>query len=454
MAHDVIMPQMGESIAEGTITTWLKKVGEKVERDEPLFEISTDKVDAEIPSPASGILKEIKAAPGQTVPINSVVAVIAAEGEGATAQAPAQPAPAAKPVAEHSNGKHGTAVVAASVPVAASKPAAVAPAPQSVASAPVSHDAEAGHDGLTADERRRIKSSPVVRKIAAEHGVDVSRLQGSGISGRVTKSDILSHLERGPATAASPHVEMLDRPTAIPEAYRPRIMDGDRVEDLSPMRAKIAEHMVLSKRISSHVSAVFEVDFSRVAALRAKHKAVWAERHSTNLTYTSFIMKATVDALKAFPVMNASLDDKRVIYHRDINLGLAVALDWGLLVPVIHKADELNMLGLSRRAVDLAARARTKKLKPDEVQNGTFTITNPGIFGSLFGLPVINQPQAAIMGVGAVEKRPVVIDDMIAIRTRAYMSISFDHRLIDGAVADQFMSAVKKGIEEFDEGGM
>lgn len=430
MAHDVIMPQMGESIAEGTVTTWLKKVGESVERDEPLFEISTDKVDAEIPSPASGVLLEIKVQPGQTVAINTVVAVIGTSNESAQPSASA-PAPAKE--------------AAPSAPAAA--PAVAAP----TAAKPASSEA-------SVEELRRTKSSPVVRKIAAEHGVDISQLQGSGISGRVTKTDIMSHLDKGPAATAPKTASMPAAAPAgmdhgvgyVPDAFRPRVLEGDRVEDLSVMRSKISDHMVWSRRISAHVATVFEVDFSKVAGLRNKYKAQWEERYGVNLTFTAFIMRATVDALKAFPVMNASLDGQKVIYHRDINLGLAVALDWGLLVPVIHNAGDLNTLGLARRAADLAARARTKKLKPDEVSGGTFTITNPGIYGPMFGIPVINQPQVAIMGVGAVEKRPVVIDDMIAIRTRAYMSMSFDHRLIDGAIADQFMARIKKGIEEFD----
>ena len=423
MAHDVIMPQMGESIAEGTITTWLKAVGDRVERDEPLFEISTDKVDAEIPSPESGILLEIRAEEGQTVEINTVVAVIGAEGESAGVSSEA---PAAKAEAE--------------VPSEKAVEAKTAPAGESL------------------EERRRTKSSPVVRKIASEHGVDISALSGSGVSGRVTKRDILAHLESGaPAAggaspASSPVAAVMPgAPMELPAAYRGRVMEGDTVEEMTTMRKKIAEHMVISKQVSPHVATVWEVDFSNVAELRKKYKGVWKQRHGVNLTFTSFILKVTVDALKAFPGLNASLDGNRIIYHRNVNLGIAVALDWGLLVPVIAGADELNLLGLTRRANDLAERARVKKLKPEEVQDGTFTITNPGVFGPMFGLPVINQPQVAILGVGAVEKRPVVIDDMLGIRTRAYMSMSFDHRLVDGADADAFMKKIKVGIEQFDE---
>ena len=427
MAHDVIMPQMGESIAEGTITTWLKSVGDQVERDEPLFEISTDKVDAEIPSPESGVLLEIRAQAGETVAINTVVAVIGAAGEE-----PGAPTPSAEPAAD-------------------SSPAAPVQAASSADSSP------AGGDTNSAEERRRTKSSPVVRKIAAEHGIDITSLTGSGMGGRVTKKDIVAFIDSEDsaaapsAVAASASAPMAAMPGEVPAAYRGRVMEGDRVEEMSNMRRKIAEHMVVSKHVSPHVATVWEVDFSNVANLRKKYKAAWKERHGVNLTFTSFILKVTVDALKVFPSLNASLDGNRIIYHRDVNLGIAVALDWGLLVPVISGAGELNLLGLTRRANDLAERARTKKLKPEEVQDGTFTITNPGVFGPMFGLPVINQPQVAILGVGAVEKRPVVIDDMIAIRTRAYMSMSFDHRLVDGADADAFMKKIKLGIEEFDE---
>ena len=422
MAHDVIMPQMGESITEGTITTWLKSVGEHVERDEPLFEISTDKVDAEIPAPESGVLLEIRAQAGEMVSINTVVAIIGEAGE-----------------------EVGASSAPAEAPTEAEKPSEPAPAP----SAPLA----SGVDSV--EERRRTKSSPVVRKIAAEHGIDISALTGSGMGGRVTKKDIVGFIDRGAAPAAAPvqsaAVPALGMPGEVPAAYRARVLEGDQVEEMSTMRKKIAEHMVVSKHVSPHVATVWEVDFSKVASLRKKYKTVWQERHGVNLTFTSFILKVTVDALQVFPTLNASLDGDRIIYHRDVNLGIAVALDWGLLVPVISGAGELNLLGLTRRANDLAERARTKKLKPDEVQNGTFTITNPGVFGPMFGLPVINQPQVAILGVGAVEKRPVVIDDMIGIRTRAYMSMSFDHRLVDGAEADAFMKKIKTGIEEFDE---
>lgn len=457
MAHDVKMPQMGESIAEGTISSWLKKVGDKIAKDEPLFEISTDKVDAEIPSPAAGVLTEIKVQPGQTVPIDTIVAVIAAEG---AAQAPvSETAPPQRPASDRAGDTRPTA-------------AAGSPALQSVQRGQAPDVPPQAAANTTSDsEGRPHKSSPVVRKIASAHQLDVTKIDGTGIGGRVTKQDIMGHIDQGakndahidaaPAGVAPslPHNQVFGGSSQagfvdIPEAYRPRAMDNDRIEDLAGMRQKIAEHMVISKRISAHVATVFEIDFSHVAKLRSKHKAGWQERYGVNLTYTIFIIKAAVDALKAFPIVNASTDGKKVIYHQSVNLGLAVALDWGLIVPVIQGADELNVLGLARRAADLANRARIKKLKPDEVAGGTFTITNPGNFGAMFNIPVINQPQVGILGVGTVEKRPVVIDDMLGIRTRAYLSFSFDHRLIDGAVADQFMSKVKKGIEEFDEAAL
>lgn len=433
---------MGESIAEGTITTWLKAVGDRVERDEALFEMSTDKVDAEIPSPAEGVLLEIKVEAGSTVEVGTVVAVIGAEGESA--------------------GSGDAAPTETSASEDAAEP--VAAASKDVAPAAASGD--------SVEERRRTKSSPLVRKIAAEHGIDVASVPGTGVSGRVTKKDILAFIERGdsapaptpapaPTAAAAAPVAPAATPAApvsvgfsgeLPAAYRGKVMPGDRVETMSGMRSKIAEHMVVSKQVSPHVNTVWEIDFSHVDKLRKKYKATWKERHGVNLTYTSFIMKATADAIKAFPVMNASINGNDIIYHNSINLGLAVALDWGLIVPVVKGADELNTLGLSRRANDLAERARGKKLDFGEVQDGTFTITNPGVFGPTMVFPIINQPQVAILGIGKVEKKPVIIDDMIAVRTKAFMTLAFDHRLVDGADADQFMKRIKEGIESFDEG--
>jgi 2-oxoglutarate dehydrogenase E2 component (dihydrolipoamide succinyltransferase) len=479
---DVIMPQMGESIAEGTVTKWLKNVGDRVERDEPLFEISTDKVDAEIPSPAAGVLKEIRVAPGTTVAVNTVVGVIAAEGE----------APATAPP------------VAAEPPTAKVEPTlltahATVPAPAAPAAPPVEYRIEGEapptalppeaedkpRSEMTADELRLTRSSPVVRKIAAEHQLDIREIPGTGIGGRVTKQDILGVIESKAAPAGAPaaqadgtpgtlappatpvpapgtplSAEPVPAPTATPTpapapttAVAPAPVSRVQVVPMTPIRRKTAEHMLLSRRTSAHVSTVFEVDMTRVAQLRDRHKAAFEER-GVKLTYMAFILKAVVEALKAYPVVNASVDGDNIVYHRAINVGLAVALDWGLIVPVVHDADEKNVLGLARAIADLADRARTKKLKIEEVQGGTFTITNPGGFGSLFGTPIINQPQVAILDVGAIEKRPVVRDDAIAIRTMAYLCLTFDHRIVDGADADRFMAHVKKTLQEFDEGGL
>jgi pyruvate dehydrogenase E2 component (dihydrolipoamide acetyltransferase) len=464
---DVIMPQMGESIAEGTVTKWLKNIGDRVERDEPLFEISTDKVDAEIPSPAAGVLKEIRVAPGTTVAINTVVGVIQAEGEtaGATPPVAAPPAPAPPVPPAPAEAPVASPAVVASPPAPAAAPAA----PTLAASAPVppveyqiegerpaaiptgrppeppgAAPAEKPRSEMTAEELRLTRSSPVVRKIAAEHDVDIRQIPGTGIGGRVTKQDILGHIEQ---RASAPALQAAPAP-AVPAA-------GSRVEvvPMSAIRRKTAEHMVLSKRTSAHVSTVFEIDMTRVDQLRQKHRAAFEQR-GVRLTYTPFVLKAVVDALKAFPVLNASIDGESIVYHKDVNLGLAVALDWGLIVPVVHHADERNVLGLARAAADLAERARSKKLKVEEVQGGTFTITNPGVFGSLFGTPIINQPQVAILGVGTIEKRPVVRDDAIAIRTMAYFALTFDHRLVDGADADRFMAQVKRTLQEFDEASL
>ena len=429
---EVVMPQMGESIAEGTIVRWIKRVGDRVDRDEPLFEISTDKVDAEIPSPSAGVLVEIRAKEGETVPVNSVVAVI---GEaGAAVAAPAPPVAPVAPIAP-----------AAVVPAPPAPVAASAPVPARAAAVP---QAPAGSE--SAAEGQKQKSSPLVRRIAKDHSVDLSRVAGTGLGGRVTKDDILGYLDKGPKPAApkAPAQAAAPQPAAHVPAFKP----GDNVEvvPMSVMRRKIAEHMVLSRRTSAHVHSVFEVDYSRVAKIRQARKADY-ERQGVKLTYMSFLMKATVDALKAVPVINSSIDGDNIVYKKDINLGIAVALDWGLIVPVIRHAEEKNVLGLSRAIQDLAARARSKQLKPDEVQGGTFTITNPGVFGAQFGMAIISQPQVAILGVGTIEKRVAVLeDDAIGIRTKGYLSIGYDHRLIDGAVADEFMSHLKKTIENFD----
>jgi len=467
MAHDVVMPQMGESIAEGTVSKWLKNVGDKVERDEPLLEISTDKVDAEIPSPAAGVLTEILAKEGDTVPVNAVVARIAAEGAGAEAAPAAAPAaPAEEPKAEAPK-QEAPAPAPAPAPSAPSAP----PQPEAPATShqpPATAEAEGeGEDDKVAslDERRRTKSSPLVRKIAAENNVDISQISGTGVSGRVTKNDILDYLQQPKPAAAAPSSpggatgsqpvakpQQPSQPYHAPQAPRVQFAEGSNVtmEPLSVMRKKIAQHMVASKQTSAHVHTVFEIDFTAVEKLRRRHKDAYAER-GVKLTYMPFIVQAVIAGLREFPVLNASMDEHNVVYHRDFNIGIAVALDWGLIVPVLKRADELNILGASRAINDLGDRARTKKLAPDDVQGGTFTITNPGVFGGLFGLPIINQPQVAILGVGGIKKRPVVVEtkdgDFIAIRSMCYFSLGFDHRLIDGAVADQFMARVKSIIE-------
>ena len=443
---DVIMPQMGESIAEGTLSRWLKKVGDEVKRDEPIFEISTDKVDAEIPAPSAGVLAEILVTEGQTVAVQTVVARLETEKGAAVASA----APASAPAP------------AAAAPAAPASPAAPAaapstPAPQRAASA----------NGDTLEERVRTRSSPLVRKIAAEHGLEIGAMQGSGIAGRVTKRDILQFIESGAAAPAAAAGRAPARPA--PSMHAPGGVDqhgplpepwaGDVVEPMSKMRAIISEHMVASRRTSAHVTSFFEVDFTRVARIRAKQRAAFEASTGQKLTYMPFIIKATVDGLKKFPILNSSVAGTDVIYRKQINVGIAVALDWGLIVPVIRNADDLSLSGLTRALNDLAARARAKKLSPAEVQNGTFTITNPGVFGSLMGTPIISQPQVAILGVGAIEKRPKVItgadgEDTIAIRTCAYFSLSFDHRIIDGAAADEFLAYVKRQIETFPETGV
>jgi len=454
MASDVLMPQMGESIAEGTIVRWIKKVGDSVDRDEPLFEISTDKVDAEIPSPAAGVLTEIRAREGETVPVNSVVAVISpagsqpvvsqpaasATGQTAPAQTPAAREPAAPPPASTPQGDGASAAAASAAgPVPEAEPGHAASLKSS--SAP----AVSGSD----DERLRQRSSPLVRRIAQEHHVDLSQLQGTGIAGRVTKQDILSYIDRA-APVASQSTPATHAPA--PSGHTPATGAGlaGQTVPLSVMRRKIAEHMVASKRTSAHVHTVFEVNFSRVEQIRKAKKAEY-EASGGKLTYLSFIVKAAVDALREIPVMNASIDaNNAVTYHRPVNVGIAVALDWGLIVPVVKQAEAKNLLGLSKSIADLAERARAKQLKPEEVAGGTFTVTNPGGIGAQFGLPIINQPQVGILAVGAIEKRAVVIDDAIGIRLMGFLSLAFDHRVVDGAVGDQFMARIKHQLENWD----
>lgn len=456
MAIDVIMPQMGESIAEGTVIRWMKKVGDAVERDEPLFEISTDKVDAEIPSPAAGTLSEVLVAEGQTVPVNAVVARLAGAGEETAAPPPPQQAmPEADPdAAEQSAANVSTKnEVAQEATGVESDEHAVAASPHEEADHADEHEADEGDKVASLEERRRTRSSPLVRKIAKENDVDISRIEGSGVSGRVTKKDILQFIESPPAQEKRPAAAASAAPaprSAPQQAVSFGPGENVHIEPMSMMRKKIADHMIVSRRTSAHVSTVFEVDFTSVANLRKKHKETYEER-GAKLTYLPFIVQAVVTALREFPVLNASIDGDNVVYKKDINVGIAVALDWGLIVPVLKKADEKNILGLTKAISDIGERARTKKLSPDEVQGGTFTITNPGIYGGLFGLPIINQPQVAILGVGGVKKRPVVIEtkegDAIVIRSMAYLSLTFDHRLIDGAVADQFMSRIRGIIE-------
>ncbi len=434
------MPQMGESIAEGTVSRWLKQVGDPVKRDEAILEISTDKVDAEIPSPASGVLAEITVTEGQTVEVQTVVAVIETEGGAAAAPsaAPAQasPAPAPAPAAP------------APTPAPPPAPAASAPAP-----APTEPPADE-----SSDERLRRRSTPLVRRIAAEHDVDISTIDGTGHAGRVTKKDILAHLERQPvaAPASAPPAgaagaSHVSHPTV--EAW-----PGDTVEPMSRIRKLTADHMIVSRRTSAHVVSLYEIDYSHIARLRAAHKADYAQRGG-KLTYLAFIVKVVADQLRQHRVINAAVSGDAIIYRQPINIGIAVALDWGLIVPVLKGADELSVLGIARKMADLADRARAKKLNPDEVQQGTFTITNPGGFGSYVGAPIINQPQVAILGVGSIEKRPKVLtlddgQDVIAIRTMGMLSLAYDHRIVDGADADRFMADVKKGLEHFSEGAL
>jgi 2-oxoglutarate dehydrogenase E2 component (dihydrolipoamide succinyltransferase) len=474
MAVDVVMPQMGESIFEGTITKWLKKPGDKVERDEPLFEISTDKVDAEIPSPSAGVLKEIKIPEGQTVPIQTVVAVIDGAGSAAAsapAPAAAAPAAAAKPAA---------AAAPSAVPAPAAKPApAQATAPAAAPGAASTALPQA--NGAAASATERVHSSPLVRRLAKEHGIDLTTLEGTGAGGRITKEDIEAVIagQSAPAPAASaPAASTAPRPIPPPPpaapvapapgapaahgtqyiptlqvaAPRERIYFGNyELQPLSVMRQKIAEHMVASKHVSPHVYSVDEIDMSKVAAIRAKAKEEFEKRYETKLTFMPFFVKAAVAGLRAYPTLNASLDGTNVVLHKEINVGIAVALDWGLIVPVVKGADEKNLLGIQRTLNDLAERARSKKLKPEEVQEGTFSITNPGVFGGLFGLPVISQPNVGILGLGAIEKRPVVINDSIAIRSMCYVTLSYDHRVVDGAIAHQFLHKVKETLENWSE---
>jgi 2-oxoglutarate dehydrogenase E2 component (dihydrolipoamide succinyltransferase) len=431
MPTDIIMPQMGESIVEGTITKWLKKPGDKVQRDEPLFEISTDKVDAEIPAPASGVLQEIKVTEGTTVGVNTVVGPIAVDGEAAAAKATPPPA---------------KAVPAPAAPPKEEKKSAPTPPPMLAPAASADEEAE------------ETRSSPLVRKIAREHGVSLSRLTGTGLGGRITKQDIMQFIEGQGSAQPAPATPSPAQPAAAAPAPRPAVpapYPGDLVP-MSNMRKLIAKHMIESRRTSAHVHCMYEVDFTRIVNLRNKLKAGFEQRHGARLTFMPFFVRAAVMALQQWPIINANIEGDNIRYHRQINVGIAVALDWGLIVPVLKNAGDLNFLGLQRGITDLGERARNKKLKPEDVEGSTFTITNPGQFGAVFGLPIINQPNSAIMGVGGITKQPMVITDKdgadsIAIRSIVHLTLGYDHRLIDGAVADQFMAQVKKNLETWSE---
>src|SRR5712691_6635644 len=431
MPTDIIMPQMGESIVEGTITKWLKKPGDKVQRDEPLFEISTDKVDAEIPAPASGVLQEIKVTEGTTVGVNTVVGTIAVDGEAAAA--PAKAAPPSPPPPAKEEKKEEKKPVAPAAPA----PAASAPSPQESA------------------EDEETRSSPLVRKIAREHGVSLSQISGTGLGGRITKQDIMAFIEGQSSAPATPARASQPSASAPLKPAAPAPYPGD-VVPMTNMRKIIAQRMIESRRTSAHVHCMYEVDFTRIVTLRAKHKTAFEQRHGARLTFMPFFVRAAVIALQQWPIINASLEGDSIRYHRQINMGIAVALDWGLIVPVLKNSGDLNFLGLQRGITDLGERARTKKLKPDDVEGSTFTVTNPGQFGAVFGLPIINQPNSAIMGVGGITKQPMVITDKdgtdsIAIRSVVHLTLGYDHRLIDGAVADQFMALVKKTLENWGE---
>jgi 2-oxoglutarate dehydrogenase E2 component (dihydrolipoamide succinyltransferase) len=450
---DVVMPQMGESIVEGTLTKWLKKAGEHVERDEPLFEISTDKVDTEIPAPAAGVLKEVLVEEGKTVAISTVVGRIE-EGAGNGASATSVPALTLGATTPEAAPAPAAAKPAAPPPPAAvQEPFVAEPRKEPVASS-------AGPYPIPVPEPQQPVASdgplsPLVRKMAREYNIDLRQVKGTGAGGRISKQDLETYMSAQgaktmaqattPAAAAQPSAPAPAAPPPMPRAQAPQA----RVEPMSIMRTKIAEHMLASKRTSAHVTTVHKTDLTKVAKLRDRHKAEFQQRYGYSLTYLPFVIAATVEAIHEYPILNASIEGSNIIYHNEINIGIAVALENGLIVPVIRNADEKNVLGLQRSIVDLATRARSRQLKADEVQGGTFSITNFGSFGSVFATPIINQPQVAILGIGAVEKQPVVIDDAIAIRSVAYLALTFDHRLIDGALADQFTGKVKSILENW-----
>ena len=438
MSTEILMPQMGESVAEGTIVRWLKRVGDTVDKDEPLFEISTDKVDAEIPAPGPGVLLEIRVQEGETVPVHSIVAVIEETGDGranhpATGARPAMPEPPLEPLGGPPAATQNVGQIAASstVPSTPASLPLVAPAVDAPASV-----------GPTADAHRRGFSSPVVRKLARAHGIDVARVRGTGVAGRVSRKDIEAAIAAG-----------VGRKGGGPKVIEFAEGEATRVEKMSIMRRKIAEHMVASVKTSAHVYSAYEVDFSEIDRLRREHKPRY-DAAGTSLTYTAFIAKATAATILEFPYINASVEGENAVYRKDINIGIAVALDQGLIVPVIRQADRLSLLDLCRAVADLAHRARTKQLRHEDVEAGTFTITNPGVFGGLWGLPIISQPQVAILAVGSVDKRAVVVDDEIVARPMCYLTLGYDHRLVDGADGGRFLQALKDRLEGFDESWM
>jgi 2-oxoglutarate dehydrogenase E2 component (dihydrolipoamide succinyltransferase) len=476
MPTDVIMPQMGESIFEGTITKWLKQPGEKVQRDEPLFEISTDKVDAEIPAPASGTLQDIKVQAGATVQVNTVVGTIAGEGEAAGA-APSAPAASTAPPALAGGDGSRSAQTEVAQPPSGEEPKQPSAPQTGKQSAQPSADEKVGVDRQQqgavleypeAGEQERLRSSPLVRRIAKENKVDLAQVPGTGLGGRITKDDIESFIAKHGAGGAQPAAPVKPAVASAPSAPAPSMpatvtplqpvagVTPGEVVPMSVMRKKIAERMVMSKRTSAHVHGVFEVDMTRIVKLRENMKTKFEQATGNKLTFTPFFARAVVHGIRKWPIINSSVEGENIHYHPSINLGIAVALDWGLIVPVVKNAEERSFVGLQRAITDLGERARTKKLKPDEVQGGTFTITNPGIFGAKFGMPIINQPQVAILGVGGILKKPVVVtdqdgNDSIAIRSMMHLSIGYDHRIVDGAVADQFMAEVKQFLENWNE---
>jgi pyruvate dehydrogenase E2 component (dihydrolipoamide acetyltransferase) len=448
---DVVMPQMGESIAEGTLSRWLKKVGDTVKRDEPIFEISTDKVDAEIPAASAGVLAEILVKEGETVAVQTVVARLETDAAAAATVAAAAPAPSSRAAATSTSAPGAGGPPRNQSTSAPSSPSHPTPAPRTAR--------PPSGNGNTFEERIRTKSSPLVRRIAAEHNVDIAGLQGSGIAGRVTKRDIVAFLDSGAAQAPAARAS-IHAPSGV-ESHGPAVeaWPGDTVEPMSKIRRLTSEHMVAARRSAAHVTSFFEIDLTRVGRIRSKMRGEFEKQTGQKLTFLPFILKTVVDGLKAFPVLNAAVSGTNVIHRKQFNLGIAVAVEWGLIVPVIKNAEDLSLSGLTKSLNDLAERARSKRLKPEEVQGATFTITNPGVFGSLMGTPIIPLGTSAILGLGAIEKRPKVItgpdgEDTIAVRTCAYFSLSFDHRIVDGSDADKFLAFLKRQLESYPDAGV